>query len=327
MQHSSHTLHKGIVHDVPVNIPYQRVNDMAKKELREDTSILANMVLMKTITEAEARTYARLPLLSISLPYLNDAVEYSPTSWTAYYKRVMEDDAFAADDKLHLTQGMCLFDEFVALLYLNDDAANPIYLRMEIVNGLAVSIIYHQPDAPTHLWRLKLLGESQTNLRYGILGLSQQSKLIKERTQLDLVMNTAVGAMAWVMHFMRFNYGLERISSVKKVEGKKRVAVGLKQRIYHNSGPRIIYLDAPPKPVYEKAVERDPDYKPEPTGITQSPHERRGHFKTLRHPRFKNHPMYMVPNGMEIGAYKVGDTAAIDKGNVYTLLETKAKEK
>lgn len=80
-------------------------------------------------------------------------------------------------------------------------------------------------------------------------------------------------------------------------------------------GPRVIYLDRLPS---VKAAE-------EASGKVRAPvcrHQRAAHGRTLKHPRFKNHPLYMVPNGLRIESYWVGPEEEVYQGNIYRIHKT-----
>lgn len=76
--------------------------------------------------------------------------------------------------------------------------------------------------------------------------------------------------------------------------------------------PRIVYLNVLPS-------------ESNPTGVTRSKqkyHQRIAHSKTLKHERYKNHPMYGIENGIKIKSYWVGEETTTYQGNIYKLLPT-----
>lgn len=97
----------------------------------------------------------------------------------------------------------------------------------------------------------------------------------------------------------------------------KRDTVSLKSvsgdRIDPESLISIVYLDKPPS---EKSESNG--------GTHNSPisHGRRKHTRTLRHHRYRNHPMYLVPDGIDVGSSWVGESMFTHKKIVYTLRGT-----
>lgn len=49
-------------------------------------------------------------------------------------------------------------------------------------------------------------------------------------------------------------------------------------------------------------------------------HERRGHYKTLRHEKYKHHPKYGVEKGIYVRPAWVGDKTVVHEGNRYTVI-------
>ena len=94
---------------------------------------------------------------------------------------------------------------------------------------------------------------------------------------------------------------------------KKRKGSLAKKRPWLNAtGPKVLLLD------------RMPSTQKEHQGGTHAspkPHRRRGHWKTLRHPKYRHHPKYQVENGVFIKPSFVGPKEAEYEGNIYKLVE------
>ena len=75
------------------------------------------------------------------------------------------------------------------------------------------------------------------------------------------------------------------------------------------SGPHILFLD------------RMPTTQKEGTGTHASPkpHRRRGHWKTLNHPRFRHHPQYQQK--IYVKPSFVGPRQTTYEGNIYRLVQ------
>lgn len=94
-----------------------------------------------------------------------------------------------------------------------------------------------------------------------------------------------------------------------KLEKAKRNPVNRKRPWAKSSGPNILLLD------------RMPTEKTESTGTHASPkpHRRRGHWKTLSHPRFRHHPQYQKK--IYVKPSFVGERQVTYEGNIYRLVE------
>jgi len=105
-------------------------------------------------------------------------------------------------------------------------------------------------------------------------------------------------------------FGFNSIPKPRSVNPTPKVKDG---KISPESLVSIVYLD---KPIKDN---KDPD------GAVRIPHEfkgRRRHTRTLKHPRYRHHPMYLVPNGVEVGESVPEDLSFVHKKVVYTLRGT-----
>lgn len=113
----------------------------------------------------------------------------------------------------------------------------------------------------------------------------------------------------------RHDHYLVKVTQEKK-EPKPLPKAPINEHLRAAQGPRIIYLSRlPDQPgdTEEKILkeQREP----------QCPHAVRGHWKTLRHERYRFHPKYRVENGIYVKPYWVGPKTATAHGNIYTILE------
>lgn len=102
---------------------------------------------------------------------------------------------------------------------------------------------------------------------------------------------------------------------VSKPKEKKSGTLSRKQLISRVSGPSVIFLNKLPQPSTSTGTSTE-----EPSH-TKAPHHRRGHFKTLRDPRFSKHPKYLVERGIYVKPQWIGDRESIVNGTTYTVLE------
>ena len=112
-----------------------------------------------------------------------------------------------------------------------------------------------------------------------------------------------------------------KIEGTKKKTFKRGMRTSSKKKnknvLYkRNDLPVIHYLNSlptkssPPKQQNQKSGHASP-----------KPHQRRKTYRTLTHPRFKNHPKYMVENAIPVKGSFVGPREAVISGNEYMVLE------
>ena len=112
------------------------------------------------------------------------------------------------------------------------------------------------------------------------------------------------------MTYMKYGekHAVEKFPAKPK---KKTVGPLAEKRPWLNaSGPHILLLDRLPS-----------TQKPHQGGTHASPkpHRRRGHWKTLNHPRYRRHPQYQKK--IFVKPSFVGPRQATYEGNVYRLVD------
>jgi len=127
-------------------------------------------------------------------------------------------------------------------------------------------------------------------------GMNDLAKAITERSQL-------------IWYYAK--YGDKHIVEVvpTKTKTQKKSALHKNRPWTTASGPHILFLD------------RMPTTQKEGTGTHASPkpHRRRGHWKTLNHPRFRHHPQYQQK--IYVKPSFVGPRQTTYEGNIYRLVQ------
>ena len=131
-------------------------------------------------------------------------------------------------------------------------------------------------------------------------------------TGLSQAASTVSLSVAKMMTYLK--YGPKHLVEVHRGKPVKKRKGGLaeKRPWLNATGPKILLLD------------RMPSTQKEHQGGTHAspkPHRRRGHWKTLRHPKYRHHPKYQVENGVFIKPSFVGPKEAEYEGNIYKLVE------
>ena len=119
-----------------------------------------------------------------------------------------------------------------------------------------------------------------------------------------------MGLCMRLMTYMKYGekHAVEKFPAKEK---KKAVGPLAEKRPWINaSGPHILLLDRLPS-----------TQKPHQGGTHASPkpHRRRGHWKTLNHPRYRRHPQYQKK--IFVKPSFVGPRQATYEGNVYRLVD------
>ena len=103
---------------------------------------------------------------------------------------------------------------------------------------------------------------------------------------------------------------VEVVPANPKSKQAKRSALNRSRPWNSASGPHILFLDRMPTTQSGGATG---------TGTSPKPHRRRGHWKTLRHPKYRHHPQYQKQ--IYVKPSFVGPRQVTYEGNIYRLVE------
>ena len=117
------------------------------------------------------------------------------------------------------------------------------------------------------------------------------------------------GLLVWLYAKYGDKHMVEVLPTKPKSNAEKRSSLNKTRPWNTSSGPKILFLD------------RMPTTQSEGTGTHASPkpHRRRGHWKTLRHPRFRHHPQYQQK--IYCKPSFVGPRQVNYEGNIYRLVQ------
>ena len=129
-------------------------------------------------------------------------------------------------------------------------------------------------------------------------GINDLAKAITERAQL-------------IWYYAK--YGDKHIVEVvpTKAKAQKKSALHKNRPWTTASGPHILFLDRMPT-TQKKGIGTG-------THASPKPHRRRGHWKTLSHPRFRHHPQYQQK--IYVKPSFVGPRQTTYEGNIYRLVQ------
>ena len=115
--------------------------------------------------------------------------------------------------------------------------------------------------------------------------------------------------LTWLYAKYGDKHMVEVLPTKPKSKAEKRSSLNKNRPWNTASGPKILFLD------------RMPTTQSQGTGTHASPkpHRRRGHWKTLRHPRYRHHPQYQKK--IYCKPSFVGPRQVSYEGNIYRLVE------
>ena len=97
--------------------------------------------------------------------------------------------------------------------------------------------------------------------------------------------------------------------SVTPTARPKPSALDKKRPWRRATGPSILFLDKMPSQATESTG----------TGSSKRPHRRRGHWRTLSHPKYRHHPQYQQK--IWVKPTFIGPIEEVHKGNMYRLID------
>jgi hypothetical protein len=188
---------------------------------------------------------------------------------------------------------------------------------------MALSVSLFKPRAIVHLWKgdiefgvdtpkgYALTRSKETTDAYNEIGIERGFALFADSSlsqDLDIFAECAVTFIGLLTLHMK--YGDKHPVEVAPVNPPKANPVMQRDRPWTGpSGPRVLLLD------------RMPTTQTQGTGTHASPkpHRRRGHWKTLSHPRFRHHPQYQQK--IYVKPSFVGPRQVTYEGNIYRLVQ------
>ncbi len=140
---------------------------------------------------------------------------------------------------------------------------------------------------------------------------------------LDLFDKVISSALATILVFLEYQDGSLRYPVKVEREKKPKKGIGSREQLERLAGPRLIYLGR--LPAKEGTVDIDVDsldshHQNSGEGGPKRGHERRAHRRTLSHPRFQHHPLYLIKDAIAVKGSWVGDKTTIVMGNIYTVM-------
>lgn len=180
----------------------------------------------------------------------------------------------------------------------------------------AYTFLCYKDEKPVHIWAgwtcrsmcsryMSILPTEGTEEQMGRLGITDmQNNGLSQHIQ-----NTCAFERV-ICHYAK--YGDKHMVEVVPSNPRPRTKTPLNAKRPWKSatGPHILFLDRMPTTPAEGGVAQ---------GGTKSPHRRRGHWRTLEHPRFRHHPQY----GKQIYVKPsfIGPQQTEYQGNIYKLIQ------
>ena len=292
--------------------------------IRPDIVLFSNMVRKQTISQQMANELVAKPLIIVPMPNADHP------HWMAH---VTPDKRYSCS---RLSESIIPpFNDFVATvdtLYfhitLNNNQVTSVgFCHMGNDNRRYIQLSCAQSAASPQencVFRLERIYEKDhcvifqhSSKEFIYAGTSSRAQIeFMAKTILDNFDKYVSSALATILSFLEYQDGLGYYPVKVERDKKPRKGLGSREQLERHQGPHVIYLDRLPSQRSDSGSKTHSDA----SGGHVRPHERRGHTKTLRHPRYKDHPLYMVENAIRVKPSWVGDKTAIVNGNIYTVL-------
>lgn len=276
---------------------------------RVDFELVCHMVKRGLIAEKKAKEWLALPMMFIECrPTISTGSEFFDFITDHGAKKelsfIPSEDHFILDECMVYTQGTESFR--YGRIKILSDTEFEVEAYIKLLKGDESSVRYvinFTGEHPGYWKMLEFNGKPFTTEQA-----RQYHDFIKVAAN-SYCNHLLVSFQQYCIYNNQQDRYLMSVSPEKKIT---TVKTGRKGRLTPNVGPSLIYLDEFPKtPLETKCGD---------TGSVE-PHKRRGHHYTLRHERFKHHPLYMVENILWRKPIWIGDRTKIVNGSVYTVLD------
>lgn len=282
--------------------------------------VLTKAVKIKAITEKHAKLLASLPLVEIG-----DIHPEANTEWSRFVaiRPTIELTLKDPTNDVFLSR-----DDFIFLSAIYDIprygfyriTLHPVPEENVPTKGYSADFEYFPADGivinPIVLATLTYDPDLTSPLKV-LTATVKGSKVIIDAK--DIVVEAITEVLAILRIFVRFQESLDRYP-VEVRNTRPRLSRGNMNRVdkqlgeTHRTAPRLIYLNQLPH--VSNSIS---NVTGEPTG-PRAMHQRVGHWKTLTHPKFKNHPKFGIKNGVRVKPSWVGIREASHEGNVYRVI-------
>jgi len=287
--------------------------------------LVAQYVTEKTITEAKAKEILSLPL--IELPDVNTE---DGKPWRAFLDTDVTNEGdthiVTEDDFILLKAAywMGIFGCFIVTIKnpTFDGIQKPIEISFELLtpyDKLTDTKIFIQGHAVIDeksdcKWDFKKVTLSQSGKTKNLMELSEKN--------VGTITQNIIYCVRLLHFFSMFQESLDRYPVSVKTSKEHRLIVGKSKvdkrlALVRRNSPKIIFLNALPKDASfatPSVVGSDAEHK------ERKLHQRRGHWKTLSHERYKYHAKYLIKDGVRVKPSWIGTLSTEYAGNVYKVL-------
>lgn len=251
----------------------------------------------------------------VTLPLLVIPATSNDDDWGKFYFRSEQSDGIWCD-----VPTMCQFyDEFVALIdieeynskmYLHFNKTSEMQGQMCLYSVTGNDVFYIKRHVLEQDGKICFLGHTdETPMDF----IGPVNVNVSEAELHKMINGLSEIAITHLYDFHKFAYEQDKymvlVESQSSYTPKGRREA--KKPWNKTNGSRLIYLNLLPSE------------KKEPQGGTHaSPpfHQKRGHYRTLRAERFKNHPKYLVEKGVYVRPAWAGQRTSVAQGNRYTII-------
>lgn len=273
--------------------------------VRPDTKILTSLVEKKHLSLQEAKEAARLPFIGIMSDELYRELDDSIGDAVDFYGTIQN---YVMGGVNHLG-----FDEF---LFMSKGGEELMRFHLDKDGRVdKVTVYFHYGWMSVDNIRVD---DESFDMKVNAAPNDFLNRLVAQPHQHEEPLFKLFFDGAWA-EFIYLTHVIDKLNqrdlyavTMEPVK-KKPLGMGVKNEIHKTSGPSVVWLPSLPK--------KGGSHSGDGGGEERKPHHRRGHFKTLRAERYKNHPKYGVENAIYVKPAWIGDKEAIVNGTIYRYAE------
>jgi hypothetical protein len=290
--------------------------------VREDYNFLREIYTVDAAERKFTGVMASYPLL---LHPANPSSEYEKYENELTSRDGTEQLSFIREELLTMPKRFCYLDMRGVEMSSSADVVGDLYFvidtdGVEDENVIIILVYSMYSDASLYKYFIALAtdnGKGNGQLVYG----KRQGVLYPEeaftstRDEIREYINEITGnAATAIMGACMLNAWAREHDQYPVVKRRVTSATLNKQMRPHKRRdlPRLIYMNKLPS---TNNTVHQGGHHASPRG-----HERRGHYKTLRHEKYKHHPKYGVEKGIYVRPAWVGDKSVVHEGNRYTVI-------
>ena len=273
------------------------------------TATLARVVKLKAISESHSLLLASRPLVE-----MDDLEPSADTEWSRYVAAYPTKDFTLMDREDFIFLSAIYSIPRYGFYYLHIHPTD-----MPVNRSFTATLEYYPVDTKVDgaiITEIAYDGDSSSPLTF-IKTIIKSSVVVTNSR--ELITDMAGNFLIALKMFMQFQESLDRYpvevrNTRTRLNRGNPKAIDTKLMNVHHKAPRLIYLNQLPS-----TSTADSKGTGEPTG-SRAMHQRKGHWKTLTHERYRGNPKFGIENGVRVKPSWVGVRETLVAGNVYKVI-------